>query len=65
MNQLITCPRCKGEKHLPEDIEIDDKMMIVRNCKICNGTGKVDWVQNMVQKEQNPCGYFYSILMEK
>lgn len=62
--ERFTCPKCNGERRVKviETVETeswDGKGMISRTypttimCRVCSGTGEVDWVTNMTQRDDN------------
>jgi len=49
----ILCPDCKGKRYSLETDTLDNTHSITRNqkCLKCNGEGKLDWVENLIGKD--------------
>lgn len=45
MGEKEPCINCKGEGILPFEFNILD------NCRHCNGSGKMEWIDNLVPKD--------------
>jgi len=53
---LETCPKCKGVGHLPEAVVKHDNVTYIVNCKHCDGTGRVDWIEMVIGKNNGASG---------
>ncbi len=51
-NEII-CPECNGEKYT--EIEWTPYYNIKKLCKRCKGNGKLDWIDNMLNRKQLQC----------
>lgn len=49
----VVCPKCNGNT-LNNDPYYDSKDYETWYCDKCNGTGKLDWVENIVGKKPDP-----------
>ena len=60
--ERFTCPKCRGERRVKDSeivdmISFDGKRILTRTypktrmCLVCNGTGVVDWLTNITQRE--------------
>ena len=56
----VICPKCKGKKKIKADYSLNnpDTFIWVEGQKVacdkCLGTGKLDWIENMVGGKQKP-----------
>lgn len=46
------CSKCKGKGRVP----IRDNIML--RCNLCNGDGKIDWVEKVTGKRSKYIGYY-------
>jgi hypothetical protein len=61
--ERFVCPKCKGERRAKTTDTItiqrkDGTLMertypTTKKCWVCNGTGEVDWLTNITQREDN------------
>jgi DnaJ-class molecular chaperone len=49
----VICPKCKGSGNQADWMHLPDYRVHMECCH-CNGSGKLDWIENITGKKEKP-----------